>query len=779
MWSNTKAMIDESPVLGLGLGSFKYQYLDFQVQQNLKKMRHSPPQEVRISPKGGLVHAHSEYLQMAAETGAIGLFCFALLVVSVFRLGITTLRQALRNRKDASANDECIIVVSALTSIVTILINGLTSFPFHIAPTATVGLMAVAFVVGTSMRLRNSSPDLKGSHGLATIARMPRRLGRSLLVLVVFAGAVWALLSPTKAFIADYHGYVGEMLRKAGSAEQAFRRYGFATSLRPDDGQLLFKMGLCMSTMGNLERAQTLYEASRRTYNAPVLLVSSSENSLRLGNVFEAIRGFSRAYAYTQMNRYNRRLSEIYLKLGQSFAADGQLSRALGCLEESRELVPSVRVLKLIAEIQEQRGTMRDAVRTLIDILEMDELEIEAAYRLGQYYESEGDLLRARDFFEMVRGLDPDFRNVGERILLLSSELSQREDVPAWERSKDLYLMGKLFLDYGQHKQAQDVFDRVSKIGLNASQAYYFRGESLEKTNMLDEAEGDYRKALLLDPHDARPLVNLLRLYDANDDEEGIEWVLQKVKNFTPEYKLEKVFVREGKSGGALPSPGGVPRGILRGMSIDELSVHWEKEVALTIVWDLQPQARQGQQSLELLENMGSHILKYDSRFVMVREVTNLIKGSGAFRTTEGGPQLIQPGAKSCPSPGPQTVILKTSDNILRAVSYSERLPVDPNSGYMLFYGIWASDFGAYVGKEFYDQNGHRLFFNRNRGTKYECEWEYFLEHFTPPQEARSVVIFLVLEQASAGAWFDKIVLAPIPGIDGIGTRRDIRSAAQ
>ena len=123
--------------------------------------------------------------------------------------------------------------------------------------------------------------------------------------------------------------------------------------------------------------------------------------------------------------------------------------------------------------------------------------------------------------------------------------------------------------------------------------------------------------------------------------------------------------------------------------------------------------------------------------------------------------------------------MLKTSDSISRAVSYSERLPVDPNNSYMFFYGIWASAHGAYVGKEFYDQNGHRLFFNRGRTNKYECEWEYYLEYFTPPQEARFVALFLVLEQASAGAWFHKLVLAPIPMVTDIRMRRNVRGAAQ
>lgn len=786
MWSNAKAMIEESPVFGHGLGSFKYLYLDFQVQENLKKMRHLPPQEVRISPTGGLAHAHNEYLQMASETGAIGLFCFVFLVLSLFRLGIARLKWVQRHGKEASANDECIIVVSALTSLAIILINGLTAFPFHIAPTAGLGLTAVALVTGHSLRFRRPSSQkdegapINDSSFIIQNSAFQKRHGRLvglLLILVVIAGALWVLVTPMKAFIADYHGYIGDRLRKAGFAEQAFRRYGFAAGLEPDDGRLLFKMGLCLSTTGELESAQALYEASRRTYSVPVLLVLSSENSLRLGYVFEAISGFARAFAYTQMSRYNDRLAEIYRDLGQSFATQGRLALALGCLEEAQTLAPSVRVLKQIAEVQEERGTIHDAARTLTDILKMDEFEIEAAFKLGEYCESQNDLVGARECFERVRRLDPDFRDVGDRILSLSLELSRRQNIPAWERSKDLYLTGKLFLDYGQYRQASEMFESVRRMGVNVPQAHYFTGKSLERLGLLQEAEREYKDAFSADSSDARPLVNLLKLYKANGDEDGLQWVLQKVKDFKPEYEVQKVFPVGGSIRFTSPQSSDVSEQVLRGVSIDELSIQWEQDVALTVVWDSLPQAGSGQDSVELLQDAGSQILRCGGRFVVVKEVSNLFRGP--FTTTEGGLQFIKPGEKACPSPGPRVVMLKTGAGVSRAVSYSERFPVDPQTDYMLFYGIWASEPGAYVGREFYDQNGRRLFFNRSRGVQHECEWEHFVEYFTPPQEARSVAFFLVLEEASAGAWFDKFLLCPVPRLTDVRMQGSLGGAAQ
>ncbi|HUT03626.1 MAG TPA: O-antigen ligase family protein [bacterium] len=779
IWSNTKAMIQQLPILGHGLGSFKYLYLDFQTRENLKKIRAAPPQEVRTSPRGGLVHAHNEYLQIAAETGVIGVFSFVFLVVSVFGLGIATLRRALIRGVDSKTRDQCVLGVAALTSIATMLINALTAFPFHVAPTATVGLTATAMLMGLSMKMRTSASLSSEPARRPSASGRGLRVARLVGVVAVLAAGVWVCLVPVKAFVVDYHGYVGDSLRKAGATERALGRYMFASGLDPVDGRLLYKIGLCFSTMGKFEPAQVAYERSRLTYNVPVLLVSSSENKLRLGHVFDVIHGFERAFAYTRMDRYRQRIADIYCELGKAFTRQSRFDIALGCLEEARRLAKTVRVLKLTADVQEQRGTQAEAARTMTEILRMDEFEIETAFKLAEHYEKENDLLKARKYLKMVAKLDPNFGGVKDRISSLSLNLSQRTDMPAWERSKDLYLMGKLSLQFGQYEQASEMFKRVKQLTTKMPQANYFLGRSLEKRGMLEQAQREYRYAFSQNQSDARPLVNLLGIFTATNDQKGMQWVCQQVDAFKPQYELEKSLAPQGA---ALVMPRNrvsIAHKTLRGVSIDELSVRWEDRAALTIVWETAPFTGPGQDTVRLLHADGTQILVRGRRFLLCEEVKNLIRGREAFRMSEGVPPLAGPGPKPSPWPGEETVALRTSDRITTAVSYSERVPVDPHKGYLLFYRFWASKTGAYAGKEFYDQNGRRVFFNRNRTNERECGWEYSIDYFTPPEQARYVSLFLVMEGPSAAAWFDEILLTSIPMITDTGMPRDTFNTTQ
>ncbi|MBN1593094.1 MAG: O-antigen ligase family protein [Candidatus Coatesbacteria bacterium] len=769
MWANAKAMMWDSPVLGNGLAAFKYLYLDYQVERNLEQARSSGAEKIRVSPRGGLAHAHNEYLHIASEMGAVGIFTLVFLILSVFVFGIRSLRHALKRYKGEQVDNEVTIAVSAMTSIAITLTNAISAFPFHIAPTATLALASFALVLASPARIKSAATEPPAKdEPLQRNAQGRFRIVRIVLVTLTFAVAIWALIIPLKAFMADYHGFIGDALRKTGFNDRALSRYLYASSLTPTDGRLLYKIGLTLSTMGEPEQARAAFMRSQETYNVPALLVSASENALRLGRVFEAIRGFARAQAYTQLQRYNDHLSKIYLGLSEQFTDQGRFDLAIGCLEEARALAPSVQILKQIAEVQDKRGTLNDAAQTRIEILDMDRFEIESAFKLGEYYESQGNLLDARKFFEITRRLDPDYRDVGGRIISLILKLSSRANAAPADRARDLYLTGKLALEYGQPKRAVELLGEVASMGVNEPQAHYFIGKAMEKEGNKTEARLQYREAFSLDPHDARPLIELIEIADSSENSEDIEWVQDRVKNFKPKYQLNKSFATDGP-GPNFPGPQTEShRETLRGISLDEFSIQWEDDISMTILWESLPLKGVGQDTVEYFKAARSDVLKFDQRFVVVKHISNLIKRRDAFTQREGMPSLMPPGEMSGAKAGPTAQILRTGDGALRAVCYSDRIPIDSDSDYILFYKVWSSSSGAYLGKAFYDQNGERLLYNRNRSNYKVLEWENNLDYFTPPEGAWFIMIFLALEHSDSGALFDQIVLTPIPRIADI-----------
>ncbi len=72
--------------------------------------------------------AHNEYLQIACETGFIGLAAFTWVIATAFVVGLHVVRRA-------SASQTNWLVVAALCSVVAALVNGL--FAFNLSNPAT------------------------------------------------------------------------------------------------------------------------------------------------------------------------------------------------------------------------------------------------------------------------------------------------------------------------------------------------------------------------------------------------------------------------------------------------------------------------------------------------------------------------------------------------------------------------------------------------------------------------------------------------------------------
>src|SRR5665648_164560 len=85
IWGFSTLMIKDRPLLGSGLGTFKYNTLRYQAKFfDLGQNR-------TIYPYGIADKAHNEYLQLGAELGLIGLGIFLWLIISYFNFGIKKL----------------------------------------------------------------------------------------------------------------------------------------------------------------------------------------------------------------------------------------------------------------------------------------------------------------------------------------------------------------------------------------------------------------------------------------------------------------------------------------------------------------------------------------------------------------------------------------------------------------------------------------------------------------------------------------------------------------
>jgi O-antigen ligase len=108
IWQANRDIVAEHPLLGLGFGRYRA----------AGKAYYEPyPQADRKS------HAHNNFLQIAAESGLLGLAAFCLVFVSLLRLGWGAMR-------DAPDADTWIAATGAWLGIVVFLVAGMTQYNF-------------------------------------------------------------------------------------------------------------------------------------------------------------------------------------------------------------------------------------------------------------------------------------------------------------------------------------------------------------------------------------------------------------------------------------------------------------------------------------------------------------------------------------------------------------------------------------------------------------------------------------------------------------------------
>jgi len=119
MWRCTTQMMKDHPLLGVGIGNFKYVFFDYQgkffEQPGVEEYRRHAVSPIRV---------HNEYLQFGAETGVTGLFAF-LCILGTAAVVVVKLLKTLKNPSDR------VFFASLAATHVGILTHSMVSFPLH------------------------------------------------------------------------------------------------------------------------------------------------------------------------------------------------------------------------------------------------------------------------------------------------------------------------------------------------------------------------------------------------------------------------------------------------------------------------------------------------------------------------------------------------------------------------------------------------------------------------------------------------------------------------
>ncbi|GAH39777.1 unnamed protein product, partial [marine sediment metagenome] len=120
IWKFTGMMIEDHPILGSGIGTYKYNTLRYQAKFFEQGDNRS------IYPYGIADQAHNEYLQLWAELGTIGLAIFLWLIIAYFNYGIRYLKREKDEQKQG-------IMIGMMGAVVAFLIDSFIWFPLHLS----------------------------------------------------------------------------------------------------------------------------------------------------------------------------------------------------------------------------------------------------------------------------------------------------------------------------------------------------------------------------------------------------------------------------------------------------------------------------------------------------------------------------------------------------------------------------------------------------------------------------------------------------------------------
>ena len=143
IWKITSSKLSDRIFFGFGYGSFKENYNKWQIeyfQSNPEILNERYFSSHSASDIAGYVKmAYNEYLEILIEQGLVGFILFISLIVTALYTGISSLKKTFSP-----------FIISAILSLISILITALVSYPFYSIPTFLIFFILLAIVSNES-----------------------------------------------------------------------------------------------------------------------------------------------------------------------------------------------------------------------------------------------------------------------------------------------------------------------------------------------------------------------------------------------------------------------------------------------------------------------------------------------------------------------------------------------------------------------------------------------------------------------------------------------------
>jgi len=259
IWGTSLEMMEDKPLLGLGIGTFKYHYLDYQAEY----LRQHPHY---IKNSGKAAEAHNEYLQLVAEIGIVGLISFLGIIISFFFL----IYQYLESKKNKEVKNKekmmVIVIFGLLMGITCFLIHCLFTFPFHV-PVLGATFFILLSLTMVIINLEEEENQDYSKQYLRIIKLNLNPILKYISIALVLLLAVWEGWElAIKPYLAEIDYFKGAKCFTKQDNSKALEYFQKAAFLDSGNGRILHALGSAYYQLGLQEEAQKILEKTKTIY---------------------------------------------------------------------------------------------------------------------------------------------------------------------------------------------------------------------------------------------------------------------------------------------------------------------------------------------------------------------------------------------------------------------------------------------------------------------------------------------------------------------------------
>ena len=296
IWETTLNIIEKKPVFGTGFNTFKNAHNTAQAEY----FRAHPNDTKTAYLADNVIFAFNDYLEMASETGIIGLFLFLSVIFFVF--------QNVLFKKKSNLEKES-LDFSILVSLVVILVTAIFSYPFR---SVGVNLFFIVYIAILSA----------GAGDQVFTIKINNSLFKPVLVLLIILFGHFLSLEVSRCKANVEWGKAVSNIQK-GNYERAFQIYNNIYPKLQYSGNFLYNYGAELSILGK-------YKEGLEILNQCENKINDADFYTYLGNTYEGLNRLNEAEtAFLQASYIIPHKLYPFYRLAIIYAKKNDMHRAL------------------------------------------------------------------------------------------------------------------------------------------------------------------------------------------------------------------------------------------------------------------------------------------------------------------------------------------------------------------------------------------------------------------------------------------------------------------